>query len=235
MRGRGDDVRVRDGRRVQPRRDQPGEVRHVHHQVRPDLVGDPPERGEVEMTGVGRPARDDQLGPVLAGEPLDLVHVHEAVALAHVVGHDVVEPAGEVDPHAVGEVAAVREVETEDGVTRFEQRGHGRRVGLRPRVGLHVGGLGAEQRLHPVDRQPLDHVDVLAAAVVAPARVALRVLVGEHRALRLHDRDGREVLRGDHLQGGPLAARLRADRRRHLRVGLGQRHVHHRIVHFSPH
>ena len=34
----------------------------------------------------------------------------------------------------------------------------------------------------------LGHVDVLAAAVVAPARIALGVLVGQHRALRLRAR-----------------------------------------------
>ncbi len=72
----------------------------------------------------------------------------------------------------------------------LEQREHRRGVGLGAGVRLHVGELGAEQGLDPVDGQLLDHVDVLAAAVIALARVALGVLVGQHRALRLHDRDG---------------------------------------------
>ena len=50
---------------------------------------------------------------------------------------------------------------------------------------LHVRVLGAEQLLGPVDGQLLGHVDELAAAVVAPARVALGVLVGEDGALGL--------------------------------------------------
>ena len=45
----------------------------------------------------------------------------------------------------------------------------------------------------------LDHVDVLAAAVVPLARIALRVLVRQHAALALEDRLGHEVLRRDHL------------------------------------
>jgi hypothetical protein len=53
-------------------------------------------------------------------------------------------------------------------------------------VGLHVGVLGAEQPLRPVDGQGLRLVDELVAAVVALARVALRVLVGEHRPDRPH-------------------------------------------------
>jgi hypothetical protein len=42
---------------------------------------------------------------------------------------------------------------------------------------LHVGEVGAEQRLRAVDRELFGDVDVLAAAVVALARVALGVLV----------------------------------------------------------
>ena len=48
-----------------PGRDEPGEVGHVDHQLRADLVGDPPELGEVEVARIGGPARDDHLRPVL--------------------------------------------------------------------------------------------------------------------------------------------------------------------------
>ena len=42
-------------------------------------------------------------------------------------------------------------------------------VGLAPGVRLHVGVLGAEELLGAVDGELLDHVDELAAAVVALA------------------------------------------------------------------
>ena len=48
---------------------------------------------------------------------------------------------------AVRQVAAVREVHAEHRVARLEQREVDRHVGLRARVRLHVGVLGAEQRL----------------------------------------------------------------------------------------
>ena len=71
VRGRGDDMGVRDGVGVQPRGNQPGEVRHVDHEVGADLVGDLAEGREVELTRVGGPAGDDELGAVLVGEPAD--------------------------------------------------------------------------------------------------------------------------------------------------------------------
>jgi hypothetical protein len=46
----------------------------------------------------------------------------------------------------------------------------------------------AEQLLGALDGQRLGDVDELAAAVVAAARIALGILVGQHRALRLQHR-----------------------------------------------
>ena len=77
-----------------------------------------------------------------------------------------------------------------------------------PACGLDVGVLGAEQLLGAVDRQLLGDVDLLAAAVVAAAGVALGVLVGQHRADRFEHRLRHEVLRGDHLQRALLAPQL---------------------------
>ena len=99
-----------------------------------------------------------------------------------------------------------------------------------PECGCTLANSAAEQGLDPIDGQLLDDVDVLAAAVVAASRIALGVLVGQHRALGLHHRDRSEVLRGDHLQRSLLAPQLRADGRMHLGVRLRQRarqHVNH--------
>ena len=72
--------------------------------------------------------------------------------------------------------------------------------------------------LGAVDGQLLDDVDELAAAVVAPARVALGVLVGEDRALRLEHGAADDVLRRDQLEVVLLALRLVADDAIDLRV-----------------
>ena len=77
-----------------------------------------------------------------------------------------------------------------------------------PEFGLHVGEARAEELAGPLDRQRLGHVDELAAAVVAPARIALGVLVRHHRALRLEHGAADDVLRGDQLDLVALAAEL---------------------------
>ena len=103
------------------------------------------------------------------------------------------------------------------GCERRHVDGH---VGLRARVRLDVRVLGAEQLLRAVDRRLLDLVDDLAAAVVAPARIALGVLVRRHRADRLEDRRPGEVLGGDQLDLVALPLELAAEQLGDRRVDL---------------
>ncbi|SKF64881.1 Uncharacterised protein [Mycobacteroides abscessus subsp. bolletii] len=166
--------------RVYARRDQTGEMGHVNHQVCADLIGDAAEFGEVEPARIGRPAGQDQFGLPLVGQPLDLGHVDPVVVLADVVGRDVIQFAGEVQLHAVRQMPAVRQIQAEDGVTGGQQCGHGRRIRLRSGVRLHIRVRRAEQGLRPLDREPLGDINVLATAVVTPARIALGVLVRHH-------------------------------------------------------
>ncbi|KAG0921463.1 hypothetical protein G6F32_015093 [Rhizopus arrhizus] len=64
--GRGD-VGMRHGRRVDATGDQPREVRHVGHEDRAHVVGDGTEPRKVQRPGIGRAARNDQLGPSGSG------------------------------------------------------------------------------------------------------------------------------------------------------------------------
>ena len=84
-------------------------------------------------------------------------------------------------------------------VTRIDQRHVGRGIGLGARMRLHVGVVGAEQALDAVDGQLLDDVHVLAATVIALARITFGVLVGQHRALRLEHARAGVVFRSDQL------------------------------------
>ena len=222
---RGDDVRVRDGRGVEPGGHEAGEVRHVDPERRSDLVGDLAEQGEVELARVGGPAGDDDARLVLAGLGADVLHVDEHGVGVDPVGDGVVELAREVELHAVGEVAAVREFEAEDRVAGLRDRGEDGGVGARAGVRLDVGVRGAEEALRPLDRERLGDVDELAAAVVAAAGVALRVLVREDGALRLQHGDRDEVLARDHLEVVALPAELLLEDGGDLRVDLAQRGV----------
>ena len=159
---------------------------------------------------------------MLARQILERVVVDEAVLLAHGVV-DRTEPlAGLVDVLAVGEVAAGGEIHAHEHVAWLHQGHEHGLVRLRAGVGLHVGELATEQRFGPVDRQPLDVVDLLAAAVVAPAWIALGVLVGEHRSLRLEHGARDDVLRRDQLDLPPLPREFPLDWGEQLRITLGE-------------
>ena len=143
-----------------------------------------------------------------------LVVVDEHRLARHAVVGDRVEPPGEVDLEPVREVAAVRELEREDRVARLQHRHVDGHVRLSAGVRLDVRVLGAEELLRAVDRELLDLVDDLAAAVVPLAGIALRVLVRRRRADRLEDRRPGEVLRGDQLDLVALPLELAAEQRR---------------------
>ena len=103
---------------------------------------------------------------------------------------------------------------------RLDEGGIGRLVGLGAGVGLHVGVGGAEELAGAVAREVLDEVDLLAAAVVALAGVALCVLVGEDGAHGLHHRGAGDVLGCDELDLVALASELGVDDAGDVWVGV---------------
>ena len=207
--GRGrDEVGETHRRRMEPRRDEAGGMRDVGHQGRADLARDVAERGEVDRARERRAAGDDQLRPMLARQVPDLVEVDSLGVLPDTVRDDRIELARVVHRAARGEMSAVREVGAEHGVAGLEQREVDGHVGLRTRVGLHVGVLGAEELLGAGDGEVLDDVDDLAAAIIAAAGVAFGVLVGQHRPDGLQHGVGDEVLGGDQLEVPVLPLRF---------------------------
>ena len=223
---RGDEVGVRHRARVDLAGDQSGDVRHVDDHRRADAARDLGDAREVDDARVGARAHHDHLRLVLVREPRELVVVDPLVLFAHAVRNDGVELAREIQRVAVREVSAVREVHAEDRVARLEQRQVDAHVRLRAGVRLHVGMLGAEERLGAADGERFDDVDELAAAVVALAGIALRVLVGEHRAGRFEDGRADEVLGRDQLEAARLAVGFLADGVGDFRVGRFERALH---------
>ena len=219
------DIREGHRARVQAGRHEAREVRHVDPQLGADLIGDRTERGEVELAGVGAPAGDEHVRLDLEGLRAHGIHVDEVGRGVNAVGVSLVELAGEVEVHAVGEVTALVEGQAQDAVAGGRDRGEHGGVGRGTGVRLHVGVGGAEQALGAADREGLGDVDEFASAVVAAARVALCVLVGEHGALRLEHRAGNEVLAGDHLERAALAVELLLQNGGDLRIDFGQRGI----------
>ena len=198
--------------------DQAGDVRHVDEEEGVRLVGDLAQTGEVDGARIGGRAGEDHAGLVLHGEAFDLVVVEAFGLGGDAVGHDVEEVAAEVHRMAVREVSAVVEAHGEHGVAGVQQREIHRHVRLAARVGLHVRGFGAEEFLRAVDRELFHFVHKFAAVVVALARIAFGVLVGQDGALGGADRRAREVLGGDQLDAVELAVGFLVDQGGDLRV-----------------
>ena len=194
VRRRRDEVAVVDRVRLQTRRDETGEVRHVAEEERPDVVGDLPELRRVDCARIRRAAAHDQPRLALARLRENVVVVDHVRLPRDAVVRDRVEPAAEVDLQSMREMAAVRELQREDRVAGLE-RGHVHgHVRLSAGVRLHVRVLGAEELLGAVDRELLDLVHDLAAAVVPLTRISLRVFVRRRRADRLQHGGPGEVL-----------------------------------------
>ncbi|MNH16317.1 hypothetical protein D3C79_759540 [compost metagenome] len=136
---------------------------------------------------------------MLDRQALDFVVVDQAGVGVDAVLHSVVQLARGRHLGAVGQVAAVGQAHAEDGVTGLQQGQVDSAVGRRAGVRLDVGVVGTEQLLGALDGQGFYLVHVLAATVVALARVAFGVLVGQAAALGLHDALAGVVLRGDQL------------------------------------
>ena len=90
---------------------------------------------------------------------------------------------------------------------------------------LNVCVVGAEESLGTVASQVLGNVNGLAATVVALARVALGIFVGEHRTLRLEHAARNKVFARDHLECVALAIELCGQNGCDLWVGFAQRLV----------
>ena len=222
VRGGGRDMRMRHGRSMNAAGHKPCEMRHVDQQIGADAVGDLAKALEIPGPRIGRAAGDDQLGPHLLGLFGDRIHVDELVFAAHGVMRGLEPLAGHVDRRAVGEMAAGGEIETHEGIAGLQQRQKHRLIHLAAGIGLHVGEAGAEQLLGALDRERLHHVHPFAAAVVAIARIAFGIFVGQHRALRFQHRAADDVFRRDQLDLVALAAEFAADSSGDVRIGLGQ-------------
>lgn len=122
----------------------------------------------------------------------------------------------------MGKVPALVQAHTQNGIARLHQRGVGCQVGVGAAMGLDVGELAAKQLAGALAGKILDHVHLLATAVVAARGIALGIFVGKHRAHRLEHGGASKVLRRDQLDGLALARKLVIDRSGDLGIGVGK-------------
>ena len=214
----GHEVGVRHRGRVLARGDQTGNVRHIDHQQAASLVGDVAQPGKVDDARIGGRARDDEFGLHFKRLTFKRVVVDDLFLLRHAIRHEVEVLTGHVDRAAVRQMAAVREVHTHDRVAGVEHRKVDRHVRLRAGMRLDVGMLCAKELLRAVAGQILHDVHILASAVIALARIALRIFIGQVRAHRGEHCVADEVLRSDQLDVLVLTGELVVHRRAQLGI-----------------
>lgn len=103
---------------MEPSGNQARKVSHVNHEQRSDLIGDCSKALEVQPTWVGRPTGNDELGLVLAREFGCRLHINAVRRFVDAVRDDAIKLARKIEPHPVGEMPAVREIEAEDRIAR---------------------------------------------------------------------------------------------------------------------
>ena len=140
-----------------------------------------------------------------------MIEVDAVRVFGNAIVDEVVQLAREVQPHAVGQVTAVGQIESQNGVANIQRSQVNGLVSLGTRVGLHVGVFGTEEFFGAVARDVFDHVDVLTTTVIATAGIAFCVFVGQHATGSFHDGGAGVVFAGDHLQPILLAQSLIVD------------------------
>ena len=100
------DMGMGEGRGMRAASDQSGNVAHIYHEIRADLVGHLAESLPVPDAGIGRSACNDELRLVGFGNRHNLIHVDQFIVLPNTVA-DRIEPlAAHVDRRTMGQVAA---------------------------------------------------------------------------------------------------------------------------------
>ena len=97
-------------------------MRHVHHEIGADAIGNLAESLEVPEARIGAAAGDDQLRLHLLGLPRDRIHVDDLVFATYSIVRGLEPLARHVDGRAMGEMAAGGEVEAHEGVPWPQQR-----------------------------------------------------------------------------------------------------------------
>ena len=181
---------------------------------------------EVPEARIRAGAADDGLRLFALRDRFELIVVDAFGVAANRVERGFVKFPAEAQLVAVGEMAAMRQIEAEDRIARLQDRHVGRGVGLRAGVRLNVCVLGAKDLLGAVTCQILHDVSVFAPTIVAASGIALGILVCKDRAGRFKHRLRDEVLAGDHLQPFVLAEGFVVNGCGDFRICLGEGKSH---------
>src|SRR5947209_6265147 len=154
---------------------QSGKMSHVDQKESADLIRDLSHAREIDDSRIGAAPTNDELWALFFGEFLQIVVVDSFSFPRHAIGNDAVGLARKIQMMSVSEMAAMRQVEPKYGVARLQNRRISFHVGLRTRMGLHIGVLRPKQLFCALARQGFHYIGELAAAVVTFSRISFGI------------------------------------------------------------
>ena len=181
---------------------------HIYHEICTNLVCNAPEFVKVDNSRIGRCPCNNQLWPVLERQLLNLSVIDGFRIAAHAVAHDIIHLPGKRNRSTVRKVATVRKVHSQNCISWIEGSKQDAHVGLASGMWLDIGMVRAKELFRSVSGQIFGYIDKFAAAIVALAWIAFRILIRKHRAHCFHYSLGCVVLAGDKLELIPLPGLL---------------------------
>ena len=128
--GGGHKLRVRDWGGMYSTGNEPGEMGHVDQQKRSAGVGNGAHALKIKDTRIGAASPDNQLRLLAHGDLLEIVIVDCLCVLPYAVRHNSVELAREIQLVSVGQMTAMRQIKSQNGIPRLKHRRVRSRVGL---------------------------------------------------------------------------------------------------------
>ena len=178
---------IGDGRRMQPRRHQAGNVRDVHHQISTHLVRNLTKPLEVNRPRIRAGTRHDQLRTALQRNPAHFVVINKSFVIDAIRIHLKIF-SGHVGRASVREMTAMGQIHAKHLISRLQHSKKDRHIGLCTRMGLHIYILTAKDLFRSCNSQILHHVHTLAAAVISLSGITFRILIGQRAAHGRHHR-----------------------------------------------
>ena len=194
--------------RMHPAGHQPGKMRHIHHQICPDLIGNLTKALKINLSRISRPSGNNQLWLILARQPFHLFIINQPAVPTHTIGHRIKPLSRKRNLCPVGQMTAGIQRHSQNRIMRLQQRHIHSGIGLRTGMWLHIDKPGVKQFLRPLNGQIFHHVHKLAAAIITPPRITFGILIGQDRPLRLQHRRRNNIFRGNQFNLVLLALQL---------------------------
>ncbi|MNI48833.1 hypothetical protein D3C73_1034170 [compost metagenome] len=202
--------------------DQSGDMGHIHHEQCAYIVRNRTESFKINYTRIRACSGYDQFRTVFEGCLAHFIIINQERILLHAISHKVIQQSGSIHRAAVRQMAAMRQVHSEDSVARIQRGKINRHIGLGTGVRLHIGMIGTEELLGTVTGQILHDIHIFTTAIIPFARIAFGIFIREHRTHRFHYSFADDILRGNKLNIGTLTAQLQSHRFQYCRVTLTQ-------------